>query len=146
MSYKALENLRDTMCTELDNLSKEKTVTTQSLEQIHKLTDIIKNIDKIMYLENGDYGYSPRDEYGGGYDRGNSYDNRGQHWVRGHYSRDGYDDGYSERGNRGGRGYSFRNGGYSREGDIMDMLREMMNGADEREREAIKRCLKELGE
>ena len=48
MSYKALENLRDTMCTELDNLSKEKTVTTQSLEQIHKLTDIIKNIDKIM--------------------------------------------------------------------------------------------------
>lgn len=44
------------------------------------------------------------------------------------------------------RGYSFRNGGYSREGDIMDMLREMMNGADEREREAIKRCLKELDE
>lgn len=67
-------------------------------------------------------------------------------WVRGHYSRDGYDDGYSERGNRGGRGYSFRNGVYSREGDIMDMLREMMNGADEREREAIKRCLKELDE
>ena len=42
MSYKALENLRDTMCTELDNLSKEKTVTTQSLEQ----QIIVKNIDR----------------------------------------------------------------------------------------------------
>lgn len=141
MGYKALEDLRDTMCTELDNLSKEKTVTTQSLEQIHKLTDIIKNIDKIMYLENGDYGYSQRDEYGGGYDRGNSYANRGQHWVRGHYSHDGYNDGYSERGRRGG----YR-GGHSRDGDVVDMLHEMMNGADEREREAIKRCLKEIGE
>lgn len=37
-------------------------------------------------------------------------------------------------------------GGNSRDGDVADMLREMMNGADEREREAIKRCLKEIGE
>lgn len=77
----------------------------------------------------------------GMYDDGNSYANRGQHYVRGHYSRN---DGYSERGIRGGNSYR---GGYSRDGgDTLDMLRDMLYGADDRERKAIERCMKELGE
>ena len=58
------------------------------------LTDTIKNIDKIMKLED-ESGYSraggweTRGTYGYPYDeRGSSYMRRGEHYVRGHYSRD----------------------------------------------------------
>ena len=72
------------------------------LELAHKLTDTIKNIDKICALEE-DGGYSEAGDWEGrgSYNRGSSYANRGKHYVRGHYSRDGYS-------NRG------RESGYSR--------------------------------
>jgi len=58
------------------------------LEVIHKLTDTIKNIDKICMLEEeGGYSQDGGDgaSYGGGtYGNGSSYANRGKHYVRGH--------------------------------------------------------------
>ncbi|MCM1276691.1 MAG: hypothetical protein NC299_15250 [Lachnospiraceae bacterium] len=143
MSMRALEDLRETLCKELDEISKKREINTQILENIHKLTDSIKNIDKIIMLENGETEYSQAGERGGmrGYNSGNSYANRGQHYVRGHYSRDG-----GNSSNRYSRdGYS--QGGYSRDsGEIMETLRDMMDGMDDKGREAIKRCLRELGE
>lgn len=144
MSMKALEDLRRTLCSELDEISKKKEINTQMLENIWKLTSSIKNIDKIMMAEGEEMGYSQAGNWNanirGTYGDGNSYANRGQHYVRGHYSRDGYDmrDGYSER--RGGR--------YSRDagGDTREMLHDMLDNVDDRELETLKRHFKEMSE
>ena len=90
----------------------------QELEKIHKLTDTVKNIDKIEMLE-GDEGYSEDGQYmGEGRIYGTSYA-RGRRNVRrdsmGRYSRDdgmSYDGGssYARGGMRDGRM------GYSRDG------------------------------
>lgn len=67
----------------------------------HKLTDTIKNIDKIEMMEDDGYSrdgdYSSDGDYSRGgdwqadmrgtYGRGSSYARRGTHYVRGHYSR-----------------------------------------------------------
>lgn len=145
MSMKALEDLRRTLCSELDEISKKKEINTQMLENIWKLTSSIKNIDKIMMAGDEEMGYSQAGNWNanirGTYGDGNSYANRGQHYVRGHYSRDGYDmrDGYSER--RGG-------GRYSRDGssDTREMLHDMLDNVDDRELETLKRHFKEMSE
>ena len=80
MSMRSLYDLRSMLCEELDELSKQKEFTRESLDIIFKMTGSIKNIDKIGMLESG--GYS-RD---GGIRRqpGNSY--RGRDSM-GRYSR-----------------------------------------------------------
>ena len=125
----------------------------QEIERVHKLTDTIKNLDKIEMLEEGG-GYSEESNwmadgrmYGTSYARG-----RGDNAKRdrmGRYSRDG---GYSETdmmyardgrsGNRGGYG------GYSRDGgSLMERLEEMMEEAGtSKERETIKRWMHEIDE
>ena len=137
------------------------------LEYIHKLTDTIKNIDKIEMLEDGE-GYSEDTDfmgegrmYGTSYDDGMhrggmSYDGRGRgrnarRDSRGRYSSRGgmsYDDDMSyARGGRGGNrgGYS-REGGYSRDDAkemIMEKLEDMMEEVStNKEREAIRHCMK----
>ena len=84
---KALNELKDKLHDELDEISRKPELGAGDLEIIHKLTDTIKNIDKICMLEDGE-GYSEAVD-GGDYGRGSSYANRGKHYVRGHYSRDG---------------------------------------------------------
>lgn len=111
------------------------------IDAIHKLTDTIKNIEKICMLKE-ENGYSEDGGQGGGsYGRGYSYANRGQHYVRGHYSRDGGN--YASRGGR----YS-RDGGYSRNDardHMIDQLHDMINNADNEEvRSAIHRCINQL--
>ena len=96
---KNLYDLREMLCEELDEYNRDAKngLNERTLDTVHKLTDTIKNIDKIMMLEDGDYsrtgeweadmrGSFSRDA-GNGYNRGNSYANRGRHYVRGHYSR-----------------------------------------------------------
>lgn len=119
------------------------------LEAIHKLTDTIKNIDKICALEEQG-GYSEAGDYEGGSYGNGSYANRGKHYVRGHYSREGgsYNGGgqggYSSRrggGSRGGRG------GYSREdgrSEMMEHLEMAMDSATDQDRENIKRFMRQL--
>ena len=95
MSKKAMYDLRNMLCEELDELARKGDLGAGDLEIAHKLTDTIKNIDKIMMLEDGDYSRTGeweadmRGSYGRteNYNRGNSYANRGRHYVRGHYSR-----------------------------------------------------------
>ena len=133
---KALYDLKEKLFVELDEISNKPEMEAGDLELAHKLTDTIKNIDKICALEeNGGYSgtYSRDGDWmtRGSYNRGSSYANRGKHYVRGHYSRDGYSN----------RGYSR---GDSRE-HMMEQLENMMQSAvSEREKEAIQRCMDQL--
>ena len=92
----SLHKLKKMMCRELDEISNKGDMSAGDLEAVHKLTDTIKNIDKIMYLE-GDSEYSRGGDWdtSGRYSRGRypdmdygDYSNarRGQHSLRGHYS------------------------------------------------------------
>lgn len=143
-NMKMYEELKEKLCIELTELAKKPdAITTQTLDNMAKLTDTIKNIDKIMLLEEGDMdSYSRADGGRRMYDRDSSYANRrGTHYVRGHYSRDdgdGYGGNYSERRDSRGR--------YSRDSgdDTMETLQELMANADERDREILKKCLREL--
>ena len=95
MSKKAMYELRKMLCDELDELARKGDLGAGDLEIAHKLTDTIKNIDKIEMME--DDGYSRDGDYSRGgdwqadmrgtYGRGSSYARRGTHYVRGHYSR-----------------------------------------------------------
>lgn len=135
---KALYELKEKFEMELEELARKGELGAGDLELAHKLTDTIKNIDKICALEE-DGGYSEAGDWEGrgSYNRGSSYANRGKHFVRGHYSRDGYSN----------RGYS-RESGYSRHDakeQMMAQLEDMMGSvSNEREREAIRRCMEQL--
>lgn len=146
---KHLEKLKEALCEELDKFAKSGDITVNSLEKIHKLTDTIKNIDKIMMLEESE-GYSEaRGRTDGAYMRGSSYDDdimyserrgRGRYAKRdsmGRYSSD--DDDYSER--RTARGYS-----RDEATDwMMTRLGEMMSETDDpKQRETLKKCMREL--
>lgn len=132
--------LKEKLCEELEEIARKPEMSAGDLEAVHKLTDTIKNIDKICALEE-DGGYSEAGDWEGrgSYNRGSSYANRGKHYVRGHYSRDGYNN----------RGDYSRDGGYSRHDAkeaMMEQAREMMeNATTDREREAIRRFMSELG-
>lgn len=124
---KNLYDMREMLCEELDEYNRDAKngLNERVLDTVHKLTDTIKNIDKIMMLEDGDYSRSGeweadmRGNYGRteNYNRGNSYANRGRHYVRGHYSR-----------------------GDGRERMISD-IENMMQDATGAERDAYKRAL-----
>ena len=124
---KNLYDLREMLCEELDEYNRDAKngLNERTLDTVHKLTDTIKNIDKIMMLEDGDYSRTGeweadmRGSYGRteNYNRGNSYANRGRHYVRGHYSR-----------------------GDGRERMISD-IENMMQDATGAERDAYKRAL-----
>lgn len=139
---KHLEKLKEALCEELDKFGKSGDITVNSLEKIHKLTDTIKNIDKIMMLEE-DSGYSEvyMDD---GMMNGNSYA-RGRRYAKrdsmGRYSKDGgysEDDEYSER--RMGRGYSRDEA----TDHLMRQLGNMMEDADPKQRETLKKWMREL--
>ena len=92
----SLHKLKKMMCRELDEISNKGDMSAGDLEAVHKLTDTIKNIDKIMYLEGGsEYSRGGDWDTSGRYSRGrypdidyDDYSNarRGQHYVRVHYS------------------------------------------------------------
>jgi len=128
-----LYNLKEKMERELREISEKPELGAGDLEIAHKLTDTIKNIDKICMLE--EQGYSED-----GYGRGSSYANRGKHYVRGHYSRDGgMDGGYSSR--RDGRGRYSREDGTD---DMMKYVRMAMESAPEGYKEDIRRFMREI--
>lgn len=90
MGKKAMYELRDMLCKELDEVARKGELGAGDLEIVHKLTATIKNIDKIeMFEENEGYsrGGDWQADMRGTYGRGSSYARRGTHYVRGHYSR-----------------------------------------------------------
>ena len=119
MSMKVMYDLKDMLCAELDEIGKKGEMSAGDLETVHKLTDTIKNIDKITMLEEG--GYSRDGDWSanmrGNYGRGNSYARRGSHYVRGHYS---MDDGRDS---------------------LISRMEDIMRGADSKDREVIQRCI-----
>ncbi len=134
-----LEDLKDKLHEELEEIARKPEMGAGDLEIAHKLTDTIKNIDKICMLEE-DGGYSQAGEWEadirGNYGHGNSY--RRHRDSDGRYSRDGemsYRRGYSR------DGYS-RDGG---KGKMMEHLEKAMDSATtDREREDIRRMMDKL--
>lgn len=138
-----IEKIKKMLCKELDEYAMKGKLTGGDLDMIWKLTDTVKNLDKIEMLEDGDSydGYSEMREYpymgGSSYARG-----RGRYAKRdrmGRYSsEDGssYDD-YSERTDRR----------YSRDDakdHMMSKLGAMMEDSDPNEREILKDCMRRL--
>lgn len=162
-----MHKIKEQLMQELKELEKKGKLSAGDLDVIHKLTATIKNIDKIeMYEEYQDEGEQQYRSYGGygSYEGGMSNANRrGSTYVRGYYrggrgggrgySREGglyggdsYEGGYSSEGSyaRGGQGGGR---GYSRaeaKSYMVEQLEEMMQEADPREKEAIKRCIKQI--
>lgn len=156
-----IEKIKKLLCKELDEYAMKTKITGSDLEMIWKLTDTVKNLDKIEMLEE-ESGYS---EARGGRGRG-----RGRSSYEGGMS---YDDEmmYSERRGRGrnakrdsmGRyssyGGSYEGGSsydyseermdrrYSRDDakdHMMNKLGSMMEDADPNEREILKDCMRKL--
>lgn len=91
-----LNHLKDEMCDDLMELTDKKNRSPGDVEMIGEILDIILDIHRIEdYCEGGEYSRAGeweadmRGNYGRteNYNRGNSYANRGRHYVRGHYSR-----------------------------------------------------------
>lgn len=139
---KYLEDLKNMLCEELEKIGKKGELSAGTLETVHKLTDTIKNIDKIEMLEEAD-GYSEDSRwmadgkmYGSSYDSGNSYARGRRNAKRdsmGRYSRDG--------GN-------YSNDRYSMDGSkdyLIEQLEELMHEAgSEKERNAFKQFMHQL--
>jgi hypothetical protein len=151
-----IEKLKKMLCKELDEYAMKNKLTAGDLEMVHKLTDTVKNLDKIEMLEeDGEGGYS---EARGGRMRGG----RGRSSYAMHGS--SYDDDmmYSERRGRGRNARRDSMGRYSSDDDysemrmdrrysrddakdhMMNKLGEMMEDADPKEREALKECMRAI--
>lgn len=116
--------LREMLCEELEGYAKRGNLSSGDLETVHKLTDTIKNIDKIELLadDGSEYSHARRrrdsmGRYSGTADR---YDGS---WRTDRYPRD---DGYS------------RTDGKQR---IMDILESMIDGVQGTDRQTIERLL-----
>ena len=139
---KHLEELKEVVKRELEKFGKQGDISVSNLDKIHKLSDLYKNLCKIEMLEEeGGYSEGYMDD---GMMNGNSYA-RGRRYAKrdsmGRYSRDdGYseDDDYSER--RMGRGYSRDEA----TDHLMRQLGNMMEDADPKQRETLKKWMREL--
>lgn len=107
------------LCYELDDIAEKGELSAGSLETLHKLTDTIKNIDKIEMLEENGYSYNTN-PYNEEYTRREKRDRFGRN---SRYSRSD------------GREHLMR--------DIRDMMDEAKSDS---EREAYRRAIKELEE
>ena len=125
-----LFELKEKLCEELEEIARKPDMGPGDLEIIHKLTDTIKNIGKIEMLDE-EGGYSQDDGYdtNGGYGRGVSY-------ARGRGGR---------RGTRNSRRDSM--GRYSRDdgrSEMMEHIEAALDAANDKDREAIKRFMRQL--
>ena len=132
-----MHELKEKLCDELEEIANKGELGAGDLEIIHKLTDTIKNLDKIGMLEDG--GYSQAGDWeieGRAYNRGSSYARRKRDSM-GRYSRDGR---MMRGGYRDGRMYSRAEA----KEDIMDQIQDMMGNADEKEKTILRRAMTEL--
>lgn len=130
-----MHDLKDKLCKELEEIARKPEMSAGDLEAVHKLTDTIKNLDKIAMLEDGD-GYSQAGDWEmegrGSYNRGSSYRGRKRDSM-GRYSRDGR--------------YGPTARMYSRaeaKDDMMAKLEDMMGSASEQERTILRQAMDKL--
>jgi hypothetical protein len=146
-----IEKLKKMLCKELDEYAMKNKLTMADVEIVHKLTDTVKNLDKIEMLEGEDEGYSEMRGRGGRY----SYDDdmmyseargRGRNARRdsmGRYSSDmGGGSSYDGDDYRDGRGYSRDDA----KDHLMSALGEAMQGADPNERKILKEAMRKIEE
>lgn len=139
--HEVYEGLRSKLSMSLKELNKTGKLSGAALNELHMVTDTIKNLDKIEALEDG--GYSEATDFmGEGRMYGTSYARGRRGNVRrdnmGRYSRgDGYD---TTRRYSRNDGYSYGDG----KEDMMEELEELMQNADGSSREAIRRCMEEI--
>lgn len=136
MDMRAMHDLKDMLCKEIDKIAKKGELSAGSLETVHKLTDTVKNIDKIMMLEeDGEYSERGRKRDSmGRYSRAGEWDMHGR-YGGGH----AYDD--------GGSSYAMGGGRYSRadgKDKMMHELGELMEDADPEQRRILERAMKEI--
>ena len=147
-----IEKIKKMLCKELDEYAMKQKLTGGDLDMIWKLTDTVKNLDKISMLEESEDGYSEARGRGRSYMHGSSYDDdmmyserrgRGRYAKRdsmGRYSSDvgsSYDD-YSE---------AIMDRRYSKDDakdHLMSKIGEAMESADPNEREILKDCMRKL--
>lgn len=114
----ALKELKEKFHDELEKIARKPEMSAGDLETAHKLTDTIKNIDKICMLE--DDGYSGDGEWTARGNYGSSYAGRKRDSM-GRYSRDG-----------------------SKE-HMLSKLEDMMHDAEsDRMKSAIRKCINEI--
>ena len=141
-----IEKIKKILCKELDEYAMKSKFSMADVEAIHKLTDTVKNLDKIAMLEEDD-GYSEDTDFmGTGRMYGTSYARgRGRYAKRdrmGRYSSDGgayYDDYSAEMMDRH----------YSRDDakdHLMHKLGEMMEDADPKQRKALEEAMHKIRE
>lgn len=136
---KYLHDLKEMLCEELEEYARKGELSAGSLDVIHKMTDTVKNIDKILMLE--EYGEEDESHEGGSY--------AGRRGGGGGSYRNGGTDVSNYRNDYNGNSYKRdRYGRYSRDdgkGRMMGMVDELMNMAsDEKQRTAIRRMKEEL--
>lgn len=135
-----MRKLKDMLCRELDEFSRRDSIESYDLDTIHKLTDTIKNLDKIEMLEDGGYSQAR-----GGGNRGGmrTYARDGEGGGYGYEDSFGDNDGYSmARRRRDERGRYSRDDGRD---DMVNRLEGLMNRAgSDRDREEIRRMIDQM--
>lgn len=101
MSAKAMYDLRETLCTNLDQYARKESLTRNDLDTVHMLTDTIKNVDKITMMEEEGNSYGMgRWDANGSYSNGMPYGGRtsgrrgsrdGGNYPANNYNNDAYD-------------------------------------------------------
>lgn len=164
-----MHKIKEMLMKELKEYEKKGNISMNSLDVIHKMTDTIKNIDKIEMLEEGG-GYSEAmysREYSerggrGGYSRDGEWEAKGTYDIGSSYrGGSSYDEGssYANRGQHYVRGHysrdNYSNDGYSERRDyrgrysrdegkemMMKKIDEMLGEAKTpAERETLKKCI-----
>lgn len=151
MNMRMLEDLHYKLCKELEEIAGKGELGAGDLEIVHKLTDTIKNIDKIKCydeMEKGEYSQRGGSRGGNSY-RGNSYDGGDMGGMNGG-SYNGGNSGYNGGNSGARRGEHYVRGHYSRGSDsehIADELREMMDKADDGQiRRALEKAIRAIEE
>lgn len=128
---KKLENLRDTLCGELEKVARKEEISMSDLDVIDKLTHSIKNLDKVM-LGNEmieQYGYDFPDYSGARRGRDGDSDGRYNEGSRRGRSRDSYDTSCDYSGRNYDRDYSRERGYSGHEHTDIDRFKHMMQDA-----------------
>ncbi len=141
-----MHKLKELLCRELDEFARRDSIESYDLDTIHKLTDTIKNLDKIEMLEDGGYSQArgggnrggmrnyAREGGGNSYADGNSY---------GYEDSFGDNDGYSmARRRRDERGRYSRDDGRD---NMVNQLESMMGRvSSDRDREELRRMIDQM--
>ena len=136
-----LKNIKHNLMNELKDYA-DVEISEKHLNDIHKITDTIKNIYKICMLEEKEDGYSERYYHDGGSSYGRGRGARRD--SMGRYSRDS---GYSEHDYEEPYEDSHMSHNYSRDDykdKMMNKLGEMMRSADSEQRRILEKCMKDL--